>query len=128
MYCFFLLIPVLSFSQVKPSKDSVKVSVNSIKEANKKFIELDECEEEKDSIFSALRTAQGAINNYKASIDDLQRTNKGSEFIISDKQAIINLSDLQLKKDVRRIKWLRLERNTFLGVAGILALKIFISK
>lgn len=93
------------------------VKVQRLKEANAKDIELHECKEENDSLYSQNRSYQGLTNNLRSAILDLKTANQLSQKIIDDKQQIISIQDKQLAKNSRQIKWLKLQR--WGAVAGI---------
>ena len=88
---------------------------------------VDECQQEKDSLFSAIHTYQGIVNNLRASNTDLRNANNSATLLIVDKQKIIDLDDTQIKRFNRKINVIRIERTTFVGISIILALKIFLT-
>ena len=102
--------------------------LGQLRAANVKFVELRQCREENDSLFSQVRTYTGLANNLKASITDLKEAHRLSEAIIADKQKIIDISDQQLKKAARKARILKLERNSLAGAVLILGAKILFFK
>lgn len=104
------------------------IPIAHLRMANARYVELKECREENDSLFSQIREYTGLTNNLKASITDLKEANKINEALISDKQKIIDISDKELKKTGRKAKILRLERNSLAGACLILIAKVFIFK
>lgn len=102
--------------------------LGQLRTANVKFVELKQCREENDSLFSQVRTFTGLANNLKASITDLKEAHRLSEAIIADKQKIIDISDQQLKKAARKARILKLERNSLAGALLILGAKILFFK
>lgn len=104
------------------------IPIVQLRMANAKFVELKECKEENDSLFSQIRTYTGLANNLRSSIMDLKEANRLNEVIISDKQKIIDLSDQELKKASRKSKILKLERNSLGAVCLVLLCKILIFK
>lgn len=100
------------------------VKMQRLREANGKHVELNGCKQENDSLFSQVRTYMGSVNNLKASITDLKEVNKLNGTLLSDKQKLIDLKTQELAIEARRVKILRLERNSLAGAVAILLLKI----
>lgn len=110
--------------EIKGSDTCAVIPIAQLRMANVKFVELDGCREENDSLFSQIRAYTGLTNNLRSSIMELKEVNKLNETLLSDKQKIIDLSAHELKKEVRRGKILRLERNSSLAVIVGLIVKI----
>lgn len=133
MFCCSMLIALSSFSQsdakieVAGTDTFARVPISNIKQANTKFIDLQECEQEKDSLFSQIRAYTGLVNNQRDVIKDLKLVISTDGKLLADKQKLFDLSDLQFKSDLRKIKWLKLERNAFIATSAILVLKIIFS-
>lgn len=134
---FLALVPIalyLSSSAQSPrieiigTDTSAVIPIRDMWVANAKFIELKGCREENDSLFSTIRAYTGLANNLRASITDLKEVNKLNGTLLSDKQKIIDLSAQELKKEARRVKILRLERNSLAGAVAILIIKIVFFK
>ena len=89
---------------------------------------IQECEQEKDSLFSLIHTYQGIVNNLRSSNIDLHNANNSASLLLVDKQKELALDDLQIKKSNRRINLLRIERTVGWVAVGVLALKIFLTK
>lgn len=100
------------------------VPLRDMRIANGKFIELKGCREENDSLFSTIRAYTGQVNNLRAAITDLKEVNKLNGTLLSDKQRIIAIQTQELEKEARRVKILRLERNSLAGAVAILIIKI----
>lgn len=97
------------------------VPIGQLRQANVKFVELDGCREENDSLSSQIRIYTDLTNDLRASITDLKEANKLNESLLKDKQKEIDLSDQQLKKEARKGRIWRLERN---GMAAALVILI----
>lgn len=128
-----LIVPSLSLSaqsriEISGKDTMVVMPLQQLRVANGKFIDLNECREERDSLFSQIRTYTGMVNNLRSSITDLKEANRLNELLLSDKQKIIDISEKQLKKSNRKIKFLNIQRTSLAGVVLIMAAKIFIFK
>lgn len=110
--------------EIKGTDTCAVIPLAQMRMANVKFVELDGCREENDSLFSQIRAYTGLTNNLRASLTELKEVNKLNETLLSDKQKIIDLSAQELKKEARRGKILRLERNSLAGALAILIIKI----
>lgn len=129
---FLCLMPIalcLSLSaqsriEIKGHDTSAVIPIGDLRIANAKFIELNGCKEENDSLFSQIRAYTGLVNNLKSSITDLKQANKLNEVLLSDKQKIIDLSAQDFKKEVRKGRILRIERNSSAAALFILICKI----
>lgn len=128
-----MMINLLSFSQ----KDSIRkivlnkdtgafIPMNKVREINKVFINLDECEEIKD-------TLKQIIKNYDISYNKLDSSLISSRIDISKKDSII-LSHEKIDKDYQTlimkkdfdIQILKVQRNILLPVLGVLVLILLI--
>ena len=114
--------------EINGGDTSAVITLKSLREANVRFIELSECREEKDSLFSQNRTYKGLVANQKSTILELKEAIKIDAVLISDKQKIIDISDKQLKKSEKKIKLIKLERNSFVVICIVLLSKILIFK
>ena len=114
--------------QVIGKDTSAIIPIQNLRQANEHFIQLKECKEENDSLFSQIRTYQGLINNLKSAIEDYKKVFVDDAKLISDKDKIISLSDKELKHNARKTKWLKIERNVLFFATAILSIKIFIVK
>lgn len=104
------------------------IPIEDVRNALIKAVELDECQEENDSLGNALHVSYGVNNNLRAAIIDLRYAVGSDANIISDKQKIVELSDITIKKQARRIRLLKTER-TGLGIITLaFALKMFLIK
>lgn len=111
------------------AKDTVAViPIADLRKANLRLVELQQCREEKDSLFSQTRTFTGLVANQKATIADLKEAIRLDASLIADKQKIIDLSDKELRKNSRKIKLLKLERAGLIGAVAVLGAKILIFK
>lgn len=108
-------------------KDTVAVlPIATLKQANGKLVELQECQEARDSLFSQTRTFTGLVNNQRGTIADLKEAIRLDASLIADKQKIIDLSDKELKKTNRRLRLLKIERAGLLGAIAVWGAKILI--
>lgn len=106
-------------------KDTVAViPIKSIRQANVRLVELQECKEERDSLFSQVRTYSGMVANQQWTIADLKNVIALDASLIADKKKISDLTDQQLKKDERRIRLLKVERLGLAGAVAVLVVKI----
>lgn len=109
-------------------KDTVAViPIADLRKANVRLVELQECKEEADSLFSQTRTLKGLTNNQRSTIDDLKNAIKLDAVLIADKQKIADLCDLELKKKGRQMRFLKIQRAGLIGVVAVLALKIVLT-
>lgn len=114
--------------QINGLDTSAIIPIQSLKGANMKFIELKQCKEDKDSLYSLNRTYQGVVANQKSTISELKEAIRLDHIVIYDKQEIIDLTDKQIKKSNQKIKLLKIERNSIIGISIGLIIKIFVLK
>ena len=129
--CAFLLTAAWLSSSAQSvelrGKDTVVVlPIADLRQANGKLVEIQECNEARDSLFSQTRTFTGLVNNQRGTIADLNAAIELAASRIADKQKIIDLSDKELKKTNRRLRLLKLERAGLLGAIAVLGAKILI--
>ena len=129
--CAFLLTAAWLSSSAQSvelrGKDTVVVlPISDVRQANVRLVELQECSEARDSLFSQTRTFTGLVNNQRGTIADLNAAIELAASRIADKQKIIDLSDKELKKTNRRLRLLKLERAGLLGAIAVLGAKILI--
>lgn len=110
--------------EIKGTDTCAVIPIAQMRMANVKFVELDGCREENDSLFSQIRAYTGLTNNLRGSIAELKEVNKLNETLLSDKQKIIDLSSQELKKEAHRGKILRQERNSLACALAILVIKM----
>lgn len=110
--------------EIKGTDTCAVIPIAQMRLANIKFVELQGCREENDSLFSQIRTYTGLANNLRASVTELKEVNKLNEALLSDKQKIIDLSAQELKQEARKGRILRLQRNSLAGVLAILIIKM----
>lgn len=110
-------------------KDTVAViPIIDLRKANGLFVELNECREYSDSLYSHNRTFTGLVANQRGTIQDLKEAIKKDELLLADKGKIADLCDSELKKKERQMRFLQIERAGLVGVVAVLALKIVLSK
>lgn len=130
MYLFWVLIAAYCSSSAQSrieinGRDTVAViTLSELRIANVKFVELKQCREESDSLFSQIRTYTGLTNNLRASITDLKEANRLGEAALGAKQKALDISDGQLKASEKKVGNLRWQRNSVAGVCLALILKI----
>ncbi len=118
MYLFWVLIAACYSSsaqsriEINGTDTFAVITLSELRIANVKFVELRQCREESDSLFSQVRTYTGITNNLRGAITDLKEANRLNQVLITDKDRIIDLSDQQLKKAARKATILKLERNS----------------
>lgn len=134
MYLFSVLIAAyLSSSaqsriEVSGTDTFAVIPLGQLRTANVKFVELKQCREENDSLFSQVRTYTGLANNLKASIADLKEANRLGEAALAAKQKALAISEEQLKASTRKAGNLRWQRNSLAGAVLILGAKILFFK
>ncbi len=96
--------------------------------ANAKFVEHTGCKEENDSLQSQVRSYIGLTNSLKSSVVSLKEANTINLALIRDKDLVIDLSLQELKKGQWKEKSLKLQRNSVIGVAAALIVKIIFFK
>lgn len=114
--------------EIRGTDTSAVIPIAHLRIANARYVELKGCREENDSLFSQIRSYTGLANNLKASIVDMKEANRLNEVLIADKQKIIDISGKELKKSARKVKLLKLERNSAAAVCLILIGKIIVFK
>lgn len=92
------------------------------------FVKLAECNEVQDSLKSEITIYNDLINTQKSSIKFLKEATDIDKKLLNDKQAIIDLSNKELKKNSRQIKVLKLERGALITAVVVAIFKIFIFK
>lgn len=110
--------------EIKGTDTCAVIPIAQMRMANIKFVELDGCREENDSLFSQIRAYTGLANNLRASITELKEVNKLNVALLSDKQKIIDLNAQEFKKEARKGKILKIERNTIAAACMGLIIKI----
>lgn len=128
LIALYLSLSAQSRIEITGTDTSTVIPIKQLRIVNARFVELKECHEENDSLFSQICNYTGLANNLRSSITDLKEANKLSESIIADKQKIIDISDKELKKNSRKIKFLKLERNSLAAACLVFITKIFIFK
>jgi len=132
MFLFFaLIVPCLYLSAQSRieviAKDTMAVlPIQQLRMANTKFVELEQCKEENDSLFSQIREYTGITNNLRSSVENLKRANDLNLPIIADQKRIIDITDQQLKKSLRKQKILKIERNCMAGILLITIAKFLL--
>lgn len=101
--------------------------IADLRKANVRFVELNGCREELDSLYSENRTFVGLVNNQKATIKDLKEAIKLDQQLINDKDKLAVLCDSELKKSQRRIHLLKIERVGLAGVCAILSVLVLLA-
>lgn len=96
------------------------VPINQLKQANVKFVELDACKEENEGLKDQVRSYTGLVANKNSTISDLREAITIDAKLLSDKQKIMDLSDKQLKKANRKVKFLKLGVKVLPPVALVL--------
>ena len=114
--------------EVSGTDTSAVIPIRQLRMANAKFVELKECREENDSLFSQIRSYTVLTNNLRSSITDLKEANRLNEVLISDKQKIIMILDTELNKATRKSKIFKIQRNCVAAVCLVLIGKILIFK
>lgn len=130
--CCFLMLTALcpflsaqSFVKIVGTDTTVNgIPIQKMRLANLKFVELEQCQEEQDSLQSRIRTYTGMTNNLRASITDLKEANRLGEAALNAKQKALDISDNQLKGSEKKVGNLRWQRNSVAGVCLALILKI----
>lgn len=102
------------------------VPVQQLRTANAKFVELKQCKEENDSLFSQIREYTGMTNNLRSSVTNLKHAHDLNMAIIADQKKIIDIADQQLKKSTRKQKILKIERNSLAGILVITIAKFLL--
>lgn len=110
--------------EIKGKDTCAVIPIADLRIANIKFIELDGCREENDSLFSKIRIYTGLTNNLKASITELKEVNKLNQSLLADSKKIIDLNAQELKKQARKGRLLRTERNGLVAVVVVLIAKM----
>lgn len=87
------------------------VPLQQVRIANSTTIDLKECQEENDSLYSQIRTYTGMVNNLRSSIKELKTTNDLNTSLMNGQEQIIDICGKQLKKASRSNKLLKWERN-----------------
>lgn len=134
MYLFWVLIAAYCSSsaqsriEINGTDTFAVITLSELRIANVKFVELRQCWEESDSLFSQIRTYTGLTNNLRSSITDLKEANRLNQAIIADKNIIIGINDQQLKKAARKATGLRLQRNSIAAGCLILLGKVLFFK
>ena len=127
IFLFLLLIPVLAFSQKDYPKqilyDSVKVTVldsANVALINYQFIAYDQCVSQRKIQDKEINLLYKAGDILKAKIDNLNSQIIGYEAIDQEQQIQIDELNNQLKRNERKIKFLKATRVVFtcVGVAG----------
>lgn len=123
--CFLLIVPsIFLFGQQRIEvigKDTLGcVPINQLKQANVKFVELDACKEENEGLKDQVRSYTGLVANKNSTISDLREAITIDAKLLSDKQKIMDLSDKQLKKANRKVKFLKLGVKVLPPVALVL--------
>lgn len=110
--------------EIRGTDTSAVIPIRDMRIANAKFIELKGCRQENDSLFSTIRTYTGQANNLRAAITDLKEVNKLNGTLLSDKQRLIDIKTQELAIEARRVKILKLERNSVVAACLALIIKI----
>lgn len=120
------------------NKDTLcALTIPQVDSVNKAFVNLDECNELKDSLFSQIGTYDAMVNNQRATIKyqdaELEVKNK----IIAEKDTIIKSDENKIQelkdennKFENKIKWLKFQRTLYpiLGVVVGVVTVIIINK
>lgn len=122
----YLSLSAQSHIEITGTDTCAIIPIKQLRAVNAKFIELKECHEENDSLFSQIRDYEGITNNLRLSITDLRSANSLNQLIITDQKKIIDISDKELKKNVQRIKFLKIERNSLAGACLLLIGKLLV--
>lgn len=83
--------------------------------ANNKFVELDECKEMCDTLSKQVKICLDLIGVQKEIVEKQKSVIKNQEIIIDDKTKEADLREQQYKKEVRKNRWLKIQR-TALGI------------
>lgn len=108
------------------------LSIKQTRTLNNVYIDRDECLELKDSLNSQISNYDTLVADQKAIISSQDRANNINESIILQKDIIIKTDSITMKKQNRKIGWLKLQRNVLGGVAvlstGVIAYQQLIGK
>lgn len=131
--CLFLMLTVLCLTsraqsriEINGTDTSAIIPLQQLRIANAKFVELNECREVNDSLYSQTRSYLGLVNNLRDAITDLKTANQINQKLIDDKQLIISLQDKEIIKSKRQIKWLKIQKWALAGGIVLLTGKILL--
>lgn len=120
------------------NKDTLcAITIPQVDSVNKAFVNLDECNELKDSLFAQISTYDALVNNQRATIKYQDKELDLKNKIIGEKDVIIQ-SDANKIKELKeeknkfenKIKWLKFQRTLYpiLGVVVGVVTMILISR
>lgn len=90
--------------EVKGTDTCAVIPIQLVRQANLKFIQLQECQELNNSFNLQEIDYMLEINTLQSSIDNLKSVNDLNQKILAEKENTIVLKDKQLAADQRRIK------------------------
>lgn len=129
-----MLINLLSISQtVYPKKAVIDndtvciISIEQVKTLNKVFIDKDECLELKDSLNSQIKTYDALVGEQKKIISAQDERIAINKNIIAEKDTIIESDEKLLKKQNRKLGWLKLQRTVLAVSTLILGITLIIT-
>lgn len=131
--CLFLVLTVLCLTsraqsriEVNGTDTSAIIPIQQLRIANSKFVELNECREVNDSLYSQTRSYYGLVNNLRDAITEHKTANQINQKLIDDKQLIISLQDKDIIKSKRQIKRLKIQKWALAGGIVLLTGKILL--
>lgn len=102
------------------------ITMSQLDSINSIIVNLDECNELKDSIYSQVKVCGDLVNAQKEIISSQDKEIKIQKDIVIEKDKIINIDDTVKKRLERRVKWLKIQRAILtllaVGLGGALIL------
>lgn len=119
----FLLTALCSISLAQSNvklkdTDTIGVAVKDLRLANNKFVELDECKEMCDTLSKQVKLCLDLVGVQKEIVEKQKSVIKNQEIIIDDKTKGADLREQQYEKEVRKNRWLKIQR-TALGITTL---------
>lgn len=86
------------------------ITFPQVDSVNKTFVDLDECNELKDSLYSQIDTYGKLVEGQKQVIISQEKEIDIQKNIVSEKDNIIASDEKLLKKQNRQVQWLKIQR------------------